>query len=42
MNIYRRRLRRLADTLALAVLFRVLYAAAVALDWQDRKTGGTR
>lgn len=34
--------RRAANTLALAVLFPVLYAAAVALDWQDRKTGGTR
>lgn len=30
--------RRVIDTVALAVLFPLLYLAALALDWQDRKT----
>lgn len=31
--------RRAANTLTLVALFPLLYAAALILDWQDRKAG---
>lgn len=41
MNIHSRR-RRLSNTLAAAVLFPFAIVAVLAVQRQDRKTGGTR